>query len=102
MNQDFVDRLADQAGIQFNKRRALDDTDPLGYMESDVDFVLNNLDAVVELIEQGGLEKFAELIVRDCVAIVDALDSIRVESFHRADGSKVITSNVLKQHFGVK
>jgi hypothetical protein len=33
-------------------RRPYDDEKPDGYMESDKDFVLNNLDAAVELLER--------------------------------------------------
>jgi hypothetical protein len=33
-------------------RRLWDDEKPYGYMESDKDFVLNNLDAAVELLER--------------------------------------------------
>ena len=50
-----------------------------------------------ELVNQ----KFAELIVQECVNIVNAMDSIRNETFHRKDGSKVETGDVLKQHFGI-
>lgn len=50
-----------------------------------------------ELVDQ----KFAELIVQECVRIVNAMDSIRNETFHRADGSKVETGDVLKRHFGM-
>jgi hypothetical protein len=46
--------------------------------------------------------KFAELIVQECVNIVNAMDSIRNETFHRKDGSKVETGDLLKQHFGIE
>ena len=95
MNQELIDRLAAQASIQFNKRRALDDTDPLGYMESDADFGLNNLNAVVALIEQGGLEKFAELIVRECA---NRAAKMRHVYPHQAE----LTATTILDHFGVK
>jgi len=55
-----------------------------------------------EYYEQAFRKKFAELIVRECVEMVDRMDSVRTESFHRADGSPVVTSDVLKQHFDIK
>jgi hypothetical protein len=35
-----------------NPRRLWDDENPVGYMESDKDFVLNNIDAAVQLLER--------------------------------------------------
>ncbi len=96
MNQDLVDRLAAQAGIQFTKRRSLDDTDPLGYLESDADFVLNNLDAVVELIEHGGLDKFAELIVRECMKLY-----LSIDNGNKPHGTDDYTL-AIDRHFGVE
>lgn len=46
--------------------------------------------------------KLVELIVRECADITDKIDSIRSESFHLKDGSKIVTGNVLKQHFGIE
>ena len=39
----------------FNKRRPLDDDQPDGYMESDRDFVNNNIELCVKILEE--LEK---------------------------------------------
>jgi hypothetical protein len=55
-----------------------------------------------ELPGEDGLEKFAALIVQECTDLVDKIDSIRLETFHRADGSKLITSAVIRQHFGIE
>ena len=38
--------------IKVIPRRPLDDDNPEGYLESDQDFVLNNLEAAVELLER--------------------------------------------------
>lgn len=37
---------------KLNKRRPLDDDSPQGYAESDIDFVNNNLEAAVMLLEK--------------------------------------------------
>lgn len=38
-------------GVTISPRRPWDDEDPTGCLESDMDFVLNNLDAAVALLE---------------------------------------------------
>jgi hypothetical protein len=38
--------------VKINPRRPWDDEDPTGYLESDIDFVHNNLEAAVKLLER--------------------------------------------------
>ena len=65
-----IRELAEQAGVRLQARRPYFDEEPDGYLESDNDFTQNNMEAIITLIEQGGLEKFAELIVRECHDVV--------------------------------
>lgn len=46
------------------------------------------------------IENFLDLIVLECANIVDTFDSVRCESFHREDGSKIVTGDIIKKHFG--
>ena len=39
--------------VRVKARRLYDDSIPDGYMESDVDFVMNNLDVCVRFLESG-------------------------------------------------
>jgi hypothetical protein len=89
MNERVLE-LAEQAGMTLKPRRLYDDNEPDGYLESDLDFLDNNLEATRVFFE-GGLEKFAELIVRECVGIADEYDGV---------GSTIV--NRIKEHFGVK
>lgn len=70
---DLLQLLLTQAGVRLEERRPLDDHDPDGYLESDHDFVRNNHDAIMELIDNGGLSRFAELIVRNCASMTQNL-----------------------------
>lgn len=88
MNQDVISRLTDQADEHAS--------DYVGSIRQ------QGIQVLPEYYEQAFRKKFAELIVRECVEMVDRMDSVRTESFHRADGSPVVTSDVLKQHFGIK
>ena len=82
--KDQVRQLAEQAGIIYG---------------SAVDYYYTR---ATDGVTSEQMAKFAELIIRECADIVDKMDSIRLESFHRRDGSKVVTGHVLKQHFGIK
>jgi hypothetical protein len=69
--------LIEQAGMTLKPRRPLYDEEPGGYLESDNDYFQNNLRATREFFD-GGLEKFAELIVRECLkANFDAIDELK-------------------------
>ena len=64
-----IRELSEQAGINVIPRRPYIDEEPDGYLESDNDFVLNNHEVVVKLLEGDALKKFAELIVRECAEV---------------------------------
>jgi hypothetical protein len=63
--------LAKQAGIEIKPRRPYEDEFLGGYLESDQDFILNNYDAVLEILSGNGLEKFARLIIEECCNLLD-------------------------------
>ena len=85
-------QLAEQAGMALKPRRLYDDNDPDGYLESDLDYLDNNLEATRVFFE-GGLEKFAEMIVRECIAMADEFE-IEVNRSGLVDR--------MKEHFGVE
>jgi 8-oxo-dGTP pyrophosphatase MutT (NUDIX family) len=64
-----IRELSEQVGINVIPRRPYIDEEPDGYLESDNDFVLNNHEVVVKLLEGDALKKFAELIVRECAEV---------------------------------
>ena len=69
-----IKQLVEQAGMTLKARRPAYDDEPDGYLESDLEYLDNNLEAT-RVFFDGGLEKFAELIVRECISIVaDAVD----------------------------
>lgn len=68
-----IKELMVKAGIEIKSRRPYIDEEPDGYLESDNDFFLNNHDTIIRLLEEGGLERFAELIVEECRNVVTEL-----------------------------
>jgi hypothetical protein len=94
-----IRELAEQAGMTLKPRRLYDDNEPDGYLESDLDFLDNNLEATRVFFE-GGLEKFAELIVRECARIVPNTDLGDVDG----GDSAVLraASKQIREHFGVE
>ena len=94
MNERILE-LAEQAGMALKPRRLYDDNEPDGYLESDLDYLDNNLEATRVFFE-GGLEKFAELIVRECANI-----DFRREVGLTADDDYEI-GKIIKVHFGVE
>jgi hypothetical protein len=87
-----IRELAEQAGMALKPRRLYDDNEPDGYLESDLDYLDNNLEATRVFFE-GGLEKFAELIVRECIGLLP-------EDCQSKNGCHA--SWVMKEHFGVE
>ncbi len=85
-----IKELAEQAGMTLKPRRLYDDNEPDGYLESDLDFFDNNLEATRVFFE-GGLEKFAELIVHECAAIGERY----------ADGNYEVRNQIMSQ-FGLE
>lgn len=86
-----IKELLAKSGVELKTRRPYFDEDPDGYLESDNDFVQNNHDAILWLIEGGGLEKFAELIINQCAEFVE-----------QDQGSGDYLAKRLKNHFGVE
>lgn len=84
-----IKELIEQVGMTLKARRPYDDNEPNGYMESDLDYFDNNLEAT-RMFFGGGLEKFAELIVRECAQV--ASDD---------DGAHYI-GTAIERHFGVE
>lgn len=67
-------------------RRPLDDDDPTGYRESDQDYVLNNLDAAVYLLDREIEPKSADRVETIARALYDALtaDGMTAYNFDEA------------------
>ena len=89
-----INELMVKAGIELKARRPYIDEKPDGYLESDNDFILNNHDTIIRLLEEGGLEKFAELIVRECADVADNADAMR----QKWEG----IGKFVREYFGVK
>jgi len=87
MKSDIISRLTDQADEHAS--------DYVGSLRQ------QGIQVLPEYYEQAFRKKFAELIVQECAEIVDNMDSVRTESFHRADGSKIVVGDVLKKYFGI-
>ena len=96
MNQRIRELLV-KAEIEIKARRPALDEEPDGYVESDNDFMGNNCEAIIRLLEEGGLEKFAELIVKECVRYFNEDYERNFETLWREDLSKG-----MKEHFGVE
>jgi len=98
-----IRELSEQAGINVIPRRPYIDEEPDGYLESDNDFVLNNHEVVVKLLEGDALKKFAELIVRECMNIVSNQTTLDTNEDFREGfnhGLKYAWTDIRK-HFGV-
>ena len=96
MNERIRELLV-KAEIEIKARRPALDEEPDGYVESDNDFMGNNCEAIIRLLEEGGLEKFAELIVKECVRYFNEDYERNFETLWREDLSKG-----MKEHFGVE
>jgi hypothetical protein len=91
-----IKELVEQAGMTLKPRRPYIDEEPDGYLESDIDYLDNNIEATRVFFE-GGLERFAELIVRECLDIVEGEDD------GSADTKSVRLAMIrMKKHFGVE
>ena len=86
-----IQALVEQAGMTLKPRRPYIDEEPDGYLESDMDYLDNNIEATRVFFE-GGLERFAELIVRECAELATK----------EYDNRGAIHGNDLLQHFGVE
>jgi hypothetical protein len=93
-----IKELVEQAGMTLKAPRPAYDDEPDGYLESDLEYLDNNLEAT-RVFFDGGLEKFAELIVRECVG--------RIQLHNRMDEvtEQWVYDNLVsdvKEHFGVE
>ena len=84
-----IKTLAKVAGINVIPRRPYIDEEPDGYLESDNDFILNNHEVVIKLLEGDALKKFAELIVEECAKVL-------------WDSNDILGEYRIKKHFGVE
>lgn len=66
-----IKKLAEQAGMGIEPRRPENNEVLSGYSESDDDFILNNQDSVLVMLEEDGLGKFAKLIVQECCNLLE-------------------------------
>lgn len=89
-----VKELMVKAGIEIKSRRPYIDEVPDGYLESDNDFFINNHDTIIMLLEEGGLEKFAEFIVQECIDCLKPLSRN-----HSMVGA---AQDTIREHFGVQ
>lgn len=92
MNQDLIKDILSRSGIRINARRPLDADGADGYLESDRDFILNNQEAIVALLDEGGLERLAKLIVLECAQLVND---------NNFAGS-TLGDRLFFEHFGIK
>ena len=81
-----------------SRRPYYDDVDD-GYMESDDEYFQYNLEAT-RVFFDGGLEKFAELIVQECLNKIDEVGYKSSNNISAEDTE--LFKNVLKSHFRVK
>jgi hypothetical protein len=101
-----IKELVEQAGMTLKPRRPYIDEEPDGYLESDMDYLDNNLEATRVFFE-GGLERFAELIVRECAELIDNKEMITAaqtydEVFVAKYDTKELCANQIREHFGVE
>ena len=96
MNERILE-LAEQAGINVIPRRPYIDEEPDGYLESDNDFVSNNYEVAVKLLEGDLLKKFAELIVAECIRKIEDI----AESSNNPQPIYRVAVELL-EHFGVE
>lgn len=95
-----IKELAERAGVKIKARRPYSDEEPYNqYLESDNDFMANNHDVVIEFLEGDGLERFAELIVRECAKVIidNEVDYPMTGAVYDGDQAKAIM-----KHFGVE
>ncbi len=70
-NPKKIDEILNNLGFNIEARRPYIDDEPDGYLESDNDFVQNNSDSVVALLE-GGLQKFAKELLGEALKTIEA------------------------------
>ena len=104
-----IKELALQAGI-LSKPRQLAPTpviqpgvlNPLRKYVSDEEYIQDNFDVIRAVLGGNGLEKFAELIIRECVEFIAPMGDYCGGHGEPSAPSSRECANRLKQHFGVK
>jgi len=96
MNERIRELLV-KAEIEIKARRPALDEEPDGYVESDNDFMGNNCEAIIRLLEEGGLEKFAELIIQECADIAKH-NVMNISTYADAE----FVEEQIQKHFGVE
>jgi hypothetical protein len=100
-----IQELIEQAGMTLKPRELFDDDEPDGYLVSDDDYVRANPQAVRVFLD-GGLEKFAELIVQECISRCDGNSEYKNHQdteFGRGVAVGIeVAKEQIKQHFGVE
>jgi len=92
-----IRELVEKSGMTLKPRRPYCDDEPDVYMESDLDYLDNNLEATRVFFE-GGLEKFAELIVQECARV--CLSQRNPPNLNYKPSERF--AEAVKQHFGVE
>ena len=102
-----IRQLVEQAGMTLKPRRPYIDEEPDGYLESDMDYLDNNIEATRVFFE-GGLERFAELIVKECADILMKPEYAMNHPEELSQYNKgwvygrLLGIEQIKQHFGVE
>jgi hypothetical protein len=61
-----------------------------------------DLDNLTEHFDRYGIEKFAELIVRECMELVSATKDLAIEDGWNVDEAMSTAINDIEEHFGVE
>jgi hypothetical protein len=103
MNERIKELIA-QAGMTLKERQLYDEENYPGYECSDNDHFDDNLSAVRAFFDSG-LEKFAELIVRECISKVSEWDMGIDDPVGATDNTSEVARDMvaeIKEHFGVE
>lgn len=90
-----IAKLIDQAGLTLVPRRPYYDDSDSPYRESDNDYFLNNLEATRAFFD-GGVEKFAKLVIEECMSVADLPNNLSGQWDH------LLPSEVIAKHFGIE
>jgi hypothetical protein len=88
-----INAVLDSLGIQIEARRPYDDNEPDGYLESDNDFVQNNIEVAVKLMDEGGLQSFAKAVLSEALKALESQENTGVN----AEAARAI----FEQRFGI-
>ena len=98
-----IKELAEQAGINVIPRRPYIDEEPDGYLESDKDFLLNNYEVALKLLEGDALQKFSDLLLRECMTICGAIQgAAEYKNMQDFAAGAAKCKEIIKRDFGVE